>query len=50
MITLPVGTGLAAIADGSFNHDNRHDLAVCERRLGQVALYMRSTTGNRIFS
>ena len=45
IITLPAGAGLTAIADGDFNHDNRRDLAVCERNLGQVALYMRSATG-----
>lgn len=45
VITLPAGAGLAAIADGDFNHDNRRDLAVCERKLGQVALYMRSAAG-----
>ena len=45
VITLPAGAGLAAIADGDFNHDNRRDLAVCERNLGQVALYMRSAAG-----
>ncbi|GAB3639108.1 hypothetical protein GCM10027422_46990 [Hymenobacter arcticus] len=45
VIALPPGAGLAAIADGDFNHDNRRDLAVCERKLGQVALYMRSAAG-----
>lgn len=30
---------------GDFNHDNRRDLAVCERNLGQVALYQRSAAG-----
>ena len=42
VVTLPTGAGLAAIAAGDFNHDNRTDLAVCERTLGQVALYLRS--------
>jgi hypothetical protein len=45
VITLPVGAGLAAVADGDFNHDGRRDVAVCERKLGQVALYMRSAAG-----
>lgn len=30
---------------GDFNHDGRLDLAVCERNLGQVALYLRSAAG-----
>jgi hypothetical protein len=45
IVTLPTGAGLAAIADGDFNHDGRRDLAVCQRSLGQVALYMRSAAG-----
>ena len=45
VVTLPTGAGLAAIAAGDFNHDNRTDLAVCERTLGQVALYLRSAAG-----
>ena len=43
--TLPASAGLTAIATGDFNHDNRRDLAVCERNLGQVALYLRSAAG-----
>ena len=45
VLTLPAGAGLAAIAAGDFNHDNRCDLAVCQRNLGQVALYLRSAAG-----
>ena len=45
VVTLPAGAGLAAIADGDFNHDGRRDIAVCERNLGQVALYLRSAAG-----
>ena len=43
--TLPPGASLSALATGDFNHDGRRDLAVCERNLGQVALYMRSAAG-----
>lgn len=45
LVTLPPGAGLAALATGDFNHDGRLDLAVCERTLGQVALYLRSAAG-----
>ena len=45
IVTLPAGAGLVAIAEGDFNHDTRRDLAVCERNLGQVVLYMRSAAG-----
>ena len=45
VVTLPTGAGLAVIAAGDSNHDNRTDLAVCERTLGQVALYLRSAAG-----
>ncbi|MDQ2769614.1 MAG: T9SS type A sorting domain-containing protein [Bacteroidota bacterium] len=45
VVTLPAGAGLAAIAAGDFNHDGRQDLAVCERNLNQVALYLRSAAG-----
>lgn len=45
IVTLPIGAGLAAVTDGDFNHDGRRDLAICERNLGQVALYMRSSAG-----
>jgi hypothetical protein len=45
VVALPANAGLAAVADGDFNHDGRRDLAVCERNLNQVALYMRSAAG-----
>lgn len=45
VIALPARSGLTAIATGDFNHDNRRDLAVCERNLNQVALYLRSAAG-----
>ena len=45
IVALPAGAGITAVATGDFNHDNRRDLAVCERNLGQVALYLRSAAG-----
>jgi hypothetical protein len=42
---LPATAGLSAMTTGDFNHDGRLDLAVCERGLGQVALYLRSAAG-----
>ena len=45
VLTLPPDAGLSAMTTGDFNHDGRLDLAVCERHLDQVALYLRSAAG-----
>jgi len=46
VITLPAGAVPSALAVADYNQDNRADIAVCQRGLGTVGVYMQSTGGN----
>ena len=44
-LTLPAGASPSAVAVSDFNQDQRADVAVCERGLDQVAVYLQTPTG-----
>ncbi|HEX8429568.1 FG-GAP-like repeat-containing protein [Hymenobacter sp.] len=44
-VTLPTGAAPSAVAVADFNADNRFDVAVCERGLNQVAIYLQTAAG-----
>ena len=46
VITLPAGAAPSALAVADYNQDNRADIAVCQRGLGTVGVYVQSTGGN----
>lgn len=46
VIPLPTGAAPSALAVADFNQDNRADIAVCQRGLGNVGIYVQSTAGN----
>lgn len=43
-VALPVGTLPSALAIADYNQDAKTDIAVCERGLGQVAVYLQTST------
>ncbi|WBA43500.1 T9SS type A sorting domain-containing protein [Hymenobacter canadensis] len=45
IITLPAGATPNALAVSDFNQDNRRDVAVCQRGLGSVGVYLQSSSG-----
>lgn len=46
VITLPAGAVPSALAIADYNQDNRPDIAVCQRGLGTVGVYVQSAAGN----
>ena len=46
VITLPAGAAPSALAIADFNQDFRRDIAVCQRGLNSVAVYLQTTGGN----
>lgn len=46
VITLPTGAVPSATAVADYNQDNRPDIAVCQRGLGTVRVYVQSAAGN----
>lgn len=46
VITLPAGAVPSATAVADYNQDNRPDIAVCQRGLGTVGVYVQSAAGN----
>ena len=46
VITLPAGAAPSALAVADYNQDNRPDIAVCQRGLGTVGVYVQSAAGN----
>ena len=46
VITLPAGAAPSALAIADYNQDNHPDIAVCQRGLGTVGVYVQSAAGN----
>jgi hypothetical protein len=46
VITLPAGAAPSALAIADFNQDFRRDIAVCQRGLGSVGVYLQTTDAN----
>ena len=45
IITLPVGAAPSALAIADYNQDNRADIAVCQRGLNSVGVYLQAASG-----
>lgn len=45
VISLPVGAAPNALAIADYNQDNRPDIAVCQRGLNSVGVYLQAATG-----